>query len=163
MASTAHFVTIRPAAAGDVPALAALRYDFRAALAPPVEPREAFIGRAALWLGDRLAGEAWRAWAAVDGDGRIVGHLFLQFVEKIPNPVEEGETIGYITNVFVAPALRNQGIGARLVAEAMAACQERKVATVVLWPTERSVSLYRRFGFDRPRHLLERPLHDDDL
>ncbi len=45
---------IRQATLADVPALAALRYEFRAALATPREARESFVGRCAEWMDQRL-------------------------------------------------------------------------------------------------------------
>jgi predicted N-acetyltransferase YhbS len=83
----------------------------------------------------------------VNADEEIVGHVFVQFVEKIPNPVPEAETLAYLTNLYVAPPLRNQGIGALLLRAALAACDAMDVETVFLRPSAGSVPLYRRHGF----------------
>ncbi len=139
-----------------MPVLAELRYRFRSEMGAPNEGREAFVGRVSAWLGERLDGRLWRAWVAVAEDGRVVGHAFAQLIEKIPNPVPEAEYILYITNVYVLPELRNQGIGGQLLEAALAAWPEKEKESAILWPSEESVSLYQRHGFARPRRLLER-------
>jgi predicted N-acetyltransferase YhbS len=154
-------VAIRPADAGDATALATLRYRFRAEVGTPNETGDAFVARAAPWIAARLSGDAWRAWVAVDAGGEIVGHVFVQFVEKIPNPVPEAETLAYLTNLYVVPPLRNAGIGARLLRAALAACDATDVETVFLRPSRDSVPLYRRHGFVDAA-LLERPARPYD-
>jgi predicted N-acetyltransferase YhbS len=157
----AHAIHIRPAQPGDATTLAMLRYRFRTEVGEPVETEAGFVARAAPWIAARLAGAAWRAWVAVDADAAIVGHVFVQFVEKIPNPVPEAETLGYLTNLYVAPPLRNQGIGALLLRAALAACEEMDVETVFLRPSRGSVPLYLRHGF-MDAAFLERPTSPHD-
>jgi GNAT superfamily N-acetyltransferase len=149
-------IRIRSAQAEDATTLATLRYRFRTEVGEPVETEGAFVARAAPWIAERLAGAVWRAWVAVDTDGEIVGHVFVQFVEKIPNPVPEAETLAYLTNLYVAPPLRNHGIGALLLHAALAACDAMAVETVFLRPSKGSVPLYLRHGF-MDAALLERP------
>jgi GNAT superfamily N-acetyltransferase len=71
----------------------------------------------------------------------------LQLVEKIPNPRAEAEHHAYITNFFIQPEARGQGIGSQLLRTTLDWCRVRDVHTVILWPTERSRSLYERNGF----------------
>jgi GNAT superfamily N-acetyltransferase len=137
--------TIRRAAADDAEALAALRWEFRAPLGPVNEDSDAFVRRCAEWMRTRLAREAWRAWVAEAG-GRIVGTVWLQLVEKMPNPVAEPELHGYVTNLYVRETARG-GVGSRLLAAALEECAAAGVHAAFLWPTEGSRSLYRRFGF----------------
>jgi ribosomal protein S18 acetylase RimI-like enzyme len=114
---------------------------------PAVEPEEAFVARCAPWMAERLASAGpWYAWV-VDSKAGVGGCLWLQIIEKVPNPAAELEIHGYITNVYVRAELRGRGAGSRLMDAAMAFCRERGVDSVVLWPTERSRSLYERYGF----------------
>ena len=73
--------TIRPATPDDVQALAELRWDFRTGpgRAPAVEDRQAFVERCAAWMARELAGDAWRAWAAI-AHGRIVGQIWVDLI-----------------------------------------------------------------------------------
>lgn len=47
------------------------------------------------------------------------------------------------------------GFGTRLLAAALDWCRKRGVGSVVLWPTERSRSLYGRHGFRETGNVLE--------
>jgi GNAT superfamily N-acetyltransferase len=106
-------------------------------------------------MAERLAPDsAWRCWVA-EADGAASGHLWLQLIEKVPNPGPELEVHGYITNVYVSPALRGSGTGQALMEAALAFCRERGVDSVILWPTERSRTLYARHGFVEPRDMME--------
>jgi GNAT superfamily N-acetyltransferase len=140
-------VTIRRATASDAASLADLRYEFRTSLRSPAEARAAFVERCTEWMQQRLADSTWLCWVAEDG-AALVGHVWLDIMEKIPNPGPEDELHGYITNLYVQDAMRNQGIGAQLLEAALAHCRGNRVDSVILWPTERSRPLYQRHGFE---------------
>ena len=104
-----------------------MRYEFRAALNPPAEAEAEFVARCAEWMAGRLgAASNWRCWVAEEG-GAIGGHLWLQLIEKVPNPAPERELHGYITNVYVRPELRGAGVGAGLLEAALAFCGDAGV------------------------------------
>ncbi len=146
---------IRLASAGDAPTLARMRFEFRATMNQASESEDAFIARCGPWMAERLlAGSPWRCWIADDGR-RTAGHLWLQLIEKIPNPAPEMEQHAYITNVYVDPADRGAGIGRRLMEAALQFCRENRVDSVILWPTERSRTLYARHGFALPEDMME--------
>ncbi len=145
----------RRAVPADALALARMRYEFRADLNQASEPLDAFVERTGRWMADRLTEDSvWRCWIATDGD-RITGHLWLQLIEKIPNPAPELELHGYITNVYVDPAARGSSLGKRLMEAALSYCSETGVDSVILWPTERSRTLYARHGFTVPADMME--------
>lgn len=131
-----------------------MRFAFRDENSPAVESEAAFVARCEPWMRERLSGSAWCCWVA-EGPAGIVGHLWLQLIEKIPNPAPELEQHAYITNVYVEPASRGAGIGALLLAAALSFCRDERVDSVILWPTERSRPLYARHGFVEPDDLLE--------
>lgn len=146
---------IRTATPADAPALARLRYDFRCELGDPAEGPGTFIERCASWMAPRLAaGSLWRCWVAEE-DGRILGHAWAQLIEKIPNPVVEPELHAYVTNCYVVPHARGRGLGSSLLEEALAWCRARGVDAVLLWPSERSRTLYLRHGFAVREDVLE--------
>ncbi len=157
-------MNIRLATPADAMALARLRYDFRAAERPPIEPEEEFITRCAEWMAVRLEpGSSWRCWLLQDDAGSIAGNLWLQLIEKLPNPGPELECHAYITNVFVVPAARGQGAGELLVSTAMAFCRENGTDSAILWPTARSRTLYARHGFAARDDLLEAIVNEGRL
>jgi GNAT superfamily N-acetyltransferase len=138
---------LRAARPTDVPALARLRYEFRSEIEPPGEEAQAFIARCSPWMEKRLGdGTAWRAWVA-EGGADPGGMIWLQLVEKLPNPVAEPEWHGYVTSLYVRPEWRAAGLGSALLQAALEECDRRGVDAVFLWPTPRSRSLYERHGF----------------
>ena len=92
---------------------------------------------------------------AGDGWARS-GTVWLQHLEKLPNPVGEPEWHGYVSSLFVEPDVRGRGLGSVLLSEALAECDRRGCDAVILWPTARSRSLYLRHGFSVRDDLLER-------
>lgn len=145
---------IRLATPPDAARLAELRFAFRAALSPPAEAEADFVARCTPWMAERLVPEnPWRCWVAETG-GVVVGHLWLQLVDKIPNPGPELEHHAYITNVYVDPSARG-GLGQRLMTAALEFCREARVDSVILWPTAGSRTLYARNGFAPPDDIME--------
>ncbi|MGH3655709.1 MAG: GNAT family N-acetyltransferase [Micromonosporaceae bacterium] len=95
-------------------------------------------------------------WVAeISGDP--VGMLNLVVFRRMPKPGRAVSQWGYVSNVFVLAAYRNQGVGARLLNAAMSHAAEHDFVRVVLSPSERSVPFYRRAGFVEPDMLLVHP------
>jgi GNAT superfamily N-acetyltransferase len=148
-------VTVRVGTPADAPALARLRYEFRASLSAPDESEDAFVRRCLAWMTPRLEPEArWRAWVAESAEG-IIGGVWIGLIEKMPNPIVEPEEHGYLTNFYVRESARGTGVGTALLAAALEWCTERGVHAVMLWPTQRSRPLYERHGFAPPASLME--------
>jgi len=149
---------IRRAVPADAPTLARLRYDFRRELDPVEEPEDTFLRRCTGWMSDRLQqGGAWRCFVALHRDG-MVGTLWLQDIEKLPNPVGHSELHGYVSSVYVVPESRGLGIGSALLQACVADADSRGLDALFLWPSDRSRSLYHRHGFAAGDDLLQRRL-----
>ena len=154
-AKTKSDVQIRFASASDALILARLRYDFRSGIDAPVEEAADFIERCRKWMADRLGeGGPWRCWLA-ERDNQIVGAVWLQLIDKIPNPAAELEHHAYITNFYVLEDLRGAGIGGGLLSAVLDWCRTASVHAVILWPTPESRTLYERYGFEVPSDLME--------
>ena len=153
--STAVAIAIRPAGPDDAPALARLRFQFRAGLDAAQEPEGAFIQRCTEWMREHLSRlDSWRCWVAEDA-GTIRGMAWLLTLEKLPNPIAEPERHGYVSSLYVEPALRSGGIGSRLLDQCLRECRARSCDAVFLWPSPRSRSLYLRHGFAVRDDLME--------
>jgi GNAT superfamily N-acetyltransferase len=151
-------MTIRLAESTDAPALARLRYELRASHDPAYEPEAEFLARCGAWMAARLApGGPWRCWAAEEA-GKLVGSIWLQIIEKMPNPGAEPEKHGYISNLYVEPSRRGAGLGSLLLDTCVLFCEREAVDAMILWPTPRSRPLYERHGFAVCEDLLERRL-----
>ncbi len=150
---------IRRAVPEDADALARLRYAFRLERRGAAAGEAEFVARCATWMRTRLREDShWKAWVA-GRESSLIGHVWLQIVEKIPNPGLDAEQHGYVSNFFVIPRERNSGAGTQLLRAAVGHCRSIGVDTVFLWPTERSRPLYRRIGFTTPTDMLVMDLH----
>lgn len=146
---------IRPATAADAADLAQLRYEFRASFGTVEESRVEFLLRCERWIRDTLGtGDRWCAWIAIL-EGAAAGTIWLQWIEKIPNPVAESEWHGYITSLFVREGFRGQSLGSALLETALDTCRSKGVDAVILWPTPRSRSLYSRHGFTASNDIMQ--------
>jgi GNAT superfamily N-acetyltransferase len=103
---------------------------------------------------------AWRCWV-IDDRKQLLGHICVQLLEKMPNPVNEPEAHAYLTNFYVVPGLRGRGLGGKLLNRALSWCRAQGADAVILWATAESKSLYRRCGLREPADILE--LRGDDL
>jgi GNAT superfamily N-acetyltransferase len=148
-------ITIRLATESDAPLLARIRYAFRSSINPARETEEEFERRCGAWMRERLReGNRWRCWLA-EQDRSPVGNLWVQLIEKIPNPTVEPERHAYVTNFYVNEGARDKGIGSMLLSVALDWCKAQDAHSVILWPTEQSRSLYLRHGFAVREDLLE--------
>lgn len=149
--------TVRKAQAADAVALARLRWRFKLEDEPhPSGGQESFIRECTEWMRTRLAG-SWTAWIA-EADNEVHGHVFLNHVEKIPEPGADADTLGYVTNFYVCPEHRGRGLGRALLDEVVRHGRQNRLDTLIVWPSERSASLYRRTGFAAPKETLELPI-----
>ena len=106
-------------------------------------------------MAERLnEGSLWRCWVA-EQDQALIGMLWLQLIEKIPNPISEREYHAYITSVYVCDSARNKGLGSELLSTALDWCRSAGAHAVILWSRERSRPLYERHGFRVPADLIE--------
>jgi GNAT superfamily N-acetyltransferase len=145
---------LRVACPADALELAKLRFAFRSTTAASIEAGNEFVSRCSAWMAERLQSNLWRCWL-VEHHETLIGTLWLQVIEKIPNPSAEPEYHAYITNFFVIESERGKGVGSRLLSSALSWCSDADVHAVVLWPTEETRSLYERFGFAVRSDLLE--------
>jgi GNAT superfamily N-acetyltransferase len=147
-------IHIRAAVPEDAYAMAELRWEFRAARAPAIEPQGAFLARCHDWMRRELTTcSMWHAWVAVANE-RIVGQVWIALMPKLPNPIEERESHAYLSNLYVKPEHRG-GVGARLLKTALAWAVAQEVDRVLLWPSAQSVSLYERHGFTHHGDVME--------
>jgi GNAT superfamily N-acetyltransferase len=143
-------VTVRQATLAEIPELARLRREFTLEDGPIAAPREDFDDAFAAIVADGLHDGRWTIWLAeIDGD--VVSHAFVGLIEKIPRPAPGPRWLGYLTNVYTAPAHRGYGIGGRVLEATKTWAAENDVELLVVWLSDQSVSCYERHGFP-PSH-----------
>lgn len=138
-------VTVRHAEPGDASELARLRWEFRPEDQPKQEFNE-FSREFGEWLAQALPSD-WMAAVADEGDGALVGCIFLRSVSKVPNPGARDRAWGYVTNSYVAPAHRGRGVGTRLLDVVITGARELGHEFLIVWPGEEALSFYARAGF----------------
>jgi ribosomal protein S18 acetylase RimI-like enzyme len=177
-------VEYRTATAADLAQLAQMRWDFRTGPEeePPAVSRDEFMEACEAFLAQGLARGDWVYWIAVDGDQivadeepivadeelivadeepivadeeLIVGHIFLHLFRSVPKPFQLESRYGYMTNVYIRPAYRNQGIGGELMRHVQAWAAERQVPFMIVSPSDESVPFYRRAGFTFETEFME--------
>lgn len=80
----------------------------------------------------------------VDDDGAVVGYVV---ADSVPN---HGRSLGHVKDIAVAPDVRRQGVGKRLLRRALAVLRAQDVGRVKLEvraSNDRAIELYRSFGF----------------
>lgn len=148
-------IRVRMATEPDALMLARLRYEFRSLFHQVRENEATFVERCAEWMRERLRNESfWKCWIA-ELEDTAVGNVWVQLVEKIPNPIEEPEYYIYLTNFYVREQHRSHGVGSMLLSEIFAWARSKNVKTVILWPTERSKPFYMRHGFSNATDLMQ--------
>jgi GNAT superfamily N-acetyltransferase len=101
-----------------------------------------------------LRSGAWTIWGLSD-DQQLLGTVYVQEVAKVPRPDGRPCSYGYVTAVYLESAVRNQGLGSRLLQEAIEAARTRGVEFLIVWPSEKSVSFYGRLGFQLSADAME--------
>jgi GNAT superfamily N-acetyltransferase len=149
-------VRIRLARSSDCRGLAEMRYRFRTETESATETKSRFMRRCTSWMRTRFrsGSHPWRCWVAEEGKW-LLGHVCVQLIEKIPNPVNEPELHAYLTNFYVIPEMRDQGLGQKMLSKALSWCRTRETDAVILWATVASRSLYRRCGLVEPTDIFE--------
>jgi GNAT superfamily N-acetyltransferase len=147
---------IRIATSADWNALAEMRYQFRTEVGSPLESKARFVRRCTSWMKKAFGADsrAWHCWVIDDGK-QLLGHVWVQLIEKMPNPVNEPEAHAYLTNFYIVPEMRGRGLGRKLLNKALSWCRTKDVDAVILWATDESKSLYRRCGLVEPADILE--------
>ena len=139
-ASDSQGVEVRRAGPRDVLALMTLRASWRETAVSKASSSE-FLA----WF-EREGSHRWW-WLAEDPAGGAIGMVNLKVFHKMRSPGCNAGRWGYLANLFVHPAYRGEGLGARLVALLLAANHEEGLVRVVFSPSVQSVPLYRRAGF----------------
>ena len=140
-------MNIRLAFEEDAVTLARLRLELRSSSHRLIEDEQEFLARCESWMKKRLRERGqWRCWVA-EQQAVLVGAVWAQLIEKIPNPVSEPEYYVYLTNFYVREEYRGEGIGSRLLAAVLEWSKNQNAEKVILWPTEGSKTFYLRHGF----------------
>lgn len=134
--------TVRPARRSDLAELARLRVAIDAEGGIEVPPN--FVEKFLRWSESNF--ERFTVFVAAL-DGRLIGNLWLERVERVPRPSHDDGPMGYVTNFFVELEHRNRGVGEGLLGAVIAYAEAAGLSLLIASPSERSEPLWRRAGF----------------
>lgn len=134
----------------DSAALARLRWLSRSDGERAREPEAAFLPRFEAWLGAAFGSGEWLVCVAETDTAEVVGNMYLRCIGTVPVPGVARRAWGYVTNAFVHPDHRSQGLGGSLLSCLVGLAKEHGLHELHVWPSVGAVSLYRRAGFLSP-------------
>jgi len=145
---------VRHATEADGPELARLRWQCTLEGGQGTEPFEAFADRFRDFVRRALLSGRWSIWVA-ELDGRLVGNVWVGLVDRVPGPGEDRPVWGQVTNVYVDPEVRSQGLGAILLDAAIEWSRYVGAEMLVAWPGGARATFYERRGFARSAQAME--------
>jgi len=148
-------IEYRMATPADAAALALLRWQYRAETGECRESqKQAFVRACRTFMEQGLSSGEWVVWVAEE-EGRILSHIFLRRVRKVPRPDRLHDEIGYLANAYTRPAFRGQGVGSTVLAHLLRWAKEEDLDTLICWAATDRAAFYARAGFRAPREVLE--------
>lgn len=146
-------VVVTRAGDDETATLAALRYRWRVEEAGErAGDASEFEARFLQWY-DAHRG-THHGYLALD-DGAAIGCAWLCVINRIPGPERFVRRGGILQSVYVEPAHRNRGIGEQLIGRIVDDARALNLDYLMVHPSARAFSFYRRLGFDKSEKLLE--------
>lgn len=149
-------VTIRLATPAELPAVAALRWDWLLENGDTAAvTRDEFVTHFVAWAQENAA--THHCLVLVRGEA-VIGMAWLALVRRVPTPQSPSRRSGDVQCVYVVPGERDSGLGGRLIDAVVALGGELGLERVTVHSTFRAISAYCRHGFAAsPRLLQARP------
>lgn len=96
----------------------------------------------------------WFAWV-VEVEGKIVSHIYIELIQKVPRPGRVTHPFAYMTNVYTVPEYRNMGIGSKLLSFINDWIKENEYEFVIVWPSDEAIPFYQKNGYVYNQESLE--------
>ncbi len=137
--------------------VAELRWDGEVRDDPgPAETRGHFVDSFQQWGADHDASHL--CLVGVDPDDDVVAFGFVALTPRVPSPSVATRRSADIQTVFVVPALRNSGIGGRLIDLLVGLAREQGAEHVTVHSSPGAVTAYERAGFTHDPLMLNQIL-----
>ncbi len=92
---------------------------------------EEFERECRTFLENALNSNQWFIWVAEDND-RIVSHIYIELIHKVPRPGRVTHPFAYMTNVYTIPEYRNGGVGSNVLSTINNWIKENKYEFVIV-------------------------------
>ncbi|GAB3551926.1 hypothetical protein GCM10027404_21760 [Arthrobacter tumbae] len=133
----------------DLYGVAALRATWASNAQHRVSPELRFLESFKQWLHSNP-----RTIFVAEDEGGLIGMVNLQVFQRMPKPGQEASCWVYLSNAFVLPGNRNEGIGSSLLRATISYARSIGVARITLSTTTDSIDFYKRAGFKPADELL---------
>lgn len=78
----------------------------------------------------------------------VEGVMTVRLVAKETSLSGQNRRWGYLTNVYIADVHRNNGHGSALLQKVITWAKKSEIEFLLVWPSDRSITFYRRVGFE---------------
>lgn len=141
-------MNIRFAEVKDIKQLIRMRWDFTIEHdeSKKNESFDDFEKECQTFLENALKIDQWFIWVAED-DEKIVSHIYIELIQKVPRPGKRTYPFAYMTNVYTVPEYRNMGVGSKLLDSINKWIKENNYEFVIVWPSDDSINYYKKNGY----------------
>lgn len=142
-------MNIRLAEEKDIEQLIRMRWDFTIEHDESKKnaPRQEFEKECRIFLEKAISNGQWFIWGAEE-HGKIVSHVYIELISKVPRPGRITRPFAYMTNVYTIPEYRNKGIGSKLLTFVNEWTKENTYEFIIVWPSDDSLEFYKRNGYE---------------
>ncbi|WP_404427430.1 GNAT family N-acetyltransferase [Ureibacillus chungkukjangi] len=96
----------------------------------------------------------WFVWVVEEAE-KIVSHIYIELIQKVPRPGRVTQPFAYMTNVYTVPEYRNMGVGSKLLSSINAWIKENNYEFVIVWPSDEAISYYQKNGYVHCKEAME--------
>ena len=96
---------------------------------------------------EKMNDSQFAAWVAETSYGAIIATAAVSFYETAPKPWNLGSRYAFVSSMYTEPEYRRQGIGGRLLKEALDFSRSQGITHATLHASKSGKSLYGSFGF----------------
>jgi GNAT superfamily N-acetyltransferase len=106
------------------------------------------------WLAAMMRAGTYRAWIVEADAGDVVAGGGITVLPWPPGPIDMGDRLAFVYNVYTEPAHRRRGLARRLMDAIHGWCREAGIRSVALNASRDGVPLYESMGY----HLAPAPM-----
>lgn len=149
---------LRLAQKTEIDQLIKMRWDFTLEDYPEMGKRSnysSFEKECGDFLEEAMGSGEWFIWIA-EKDGKIISHIYIELINKVPRPGRVTHPFAYMTNVYTVPEYRGKGIGSMLLSKVNEWAAEMKYEFMIVWPSDNSIEFYGRNGYLHCKEPMEK-------
>jgi len=100
------------------------------------------------YFAEKMEQSLFAAWVAENGEGKIIACAAVSFYELAPKPWNLESKYAFISSMYTEPEFRRQGIGGKLLKEALSYSKRKGITHATLHASQSGKSLYESHGFN---------------